>query len=253
MASAFVAPLAWNGTRAALGQEPGDAVDLWPLELENGCPIERASWSNCLAEEEEEQARRYLRPATGLQFRHTRAALRHILADYLRLPPREVPLIRLPMGKPALPPDQGLAPLTFNVSHTANHALIAISFRREVGVDVETRQRTLDCVGMAERFFAPEEAEELKTVDANRQLEAFLRFWTRKEALLKGQGRGLSQDWTDVAVGPLRHPFVTVASSDRQTLWQVHDLTLPTPHVAAVAVEGLLPFTLRWRSVADLL
>lgn len=228
-------------------------MDVWRLDLRALAEQGEAPLTQCLSSEEAAQAGRFLRAATGWQFRVTRAALRHILAAYLQEAPHQVEIIRLPMGKPAVPPRNGKGCLSFNVSHTEEFAAIAVSSSREVGIDVETRNRKLDVLGMAERFFAPEEAEELAATAEPLRLEAFLRYWSRKEALLKAQGRGLSQDWTDVRVGSLKQSPVTIPAGGASAVWQIHDLEFETQHVGAVAVAGPEPFRLCWRDVQTLL
>ncbi len=241
--------------RRAIRSVPSAApsrVDVWRLDLRQLADRCGSKLIGCLTAEEEAQAGRYLRAATGWQFRLTRGALRHILSEYVGAAPKDLPIVRLPMGKPVLPPENGWSKLSFNVSHTAEFAAVAVAVGREVGIDVETRNRTLDVLGMAERFFAPEEAEELNATAECGRLEAFLRFWSRKEALLKGQGRGLSQDWTDVRVGSLRQSPVTIPAADLSVLWQLHDLDFESHHVGAVAVAGTEPFQLRWRDAEQL-
>ena len=254
VSSAGLAPFPARHSPAAsqgIGAAP-TTIDLWGIDLAALETRQDVRFTECLQPDEHAQANRYLRVATGQQFRLTRGALRRILAIYLNCAPAQVPLCRKPMGKPALAPPCSRPALTFNVSHTDSYALVALCNGREIGVDVETRNRSLDVLGMAERFFAPEETAELRTVGEAEQLTAFLQLWTRKEALLKGQGRGLSQDWTDVRVGSLKCSPVTIPSADLAVLWQVLDLDLQTKHMGAVAIAGTEPFHVRWRATEEL-
>lgn len=231
----------------------GTRIDLWHLDLAELAAKAEKRWITCLTTEELAQAERYLRPATGTQFRVTRGVLRHILAEYIGATPASVPLVRLPMGKPAIDPSSRFPRISFNVSHSDQSALVALAHGREVGVDLETRKRELDVLGMAERFFAPEEAAELQTLSAAERQVAFLRLWTRKEALLKGQGRGLSQDWTDMKVGSIRESHVTLPGWDKTTYWQLHDLDLEGHYVGAMAASGTEPVNLLWHNAERLL
>jgi 4'-phosphopantetheinyl transferase len=228
------------------------SIDLWRVDLDGLGSRSQECLQSCLSDEETAQADRYLRAATGRQFRLTRGALRFVLAAYLDQPPSSISIGRKPMGKPALLLNHGHSELCFNVSHTESFAIIALCVGREVGVDVETPNRSLDALSLAERFFAPEEFVELRETNEPARLREFLRLWTRKEALLKGQGRGLSQDWTDVRVGSLKQNRVTIPSANLSVLWQVHDLELSTPYVGAVAIAGAGAFHLAWHNVAHL-
>jgi 4'-phosphopantetheinyl transferase len=88
-------------------------------------------------------------------------------------------------GKPYAP---GLPGCHFSISHTRGALAVCLS-DAAVGVDIE-RLREADAA-VAERFFTERERLWLKedAADFNRR---FFEIWTRKEALLKRDGRGLS-------------------------------------------------------------
>src|SRR5208337_3936157 len=71
-------------------------------------------------------------------------------------------------------------------------ALYAVSFRRELGVDLERMRTNYQWEPIARRFFSPEEIDALNSVPGGLKYEAFLNCWTRKEAFVKGRGGGLS-------------------------------------------------------------
>jgi phosphopantetheinyl transferase len=66
-----------------------------------------------------------------------RGTLRAILAAYLRRAPVSLSLGADANGKPYLEHRDGPAPLRFNLAHADGMALIALGWRREVGVGVE--------------------------------------------------------------------------------------------------------------------
>jgi phosphopantetheinyl transferase (holo-ACP synthase) len=92
-----------------------------------------------------------------------RWALREVLSRYLETAPAEVALATMPGGKPALAGPQ--PPFRFNLSHSRDMALVAVSPSREVGVDVEW-------------------------IDPRRPA-AFYAAWARREAVAKCLGVGL--------------------------------------------------------------
>lgn len=101
----------------------------------------------------------------------------------------QAPLIeRGAHGKPFAP---ALPDLHFNLSHAGPHLLLAFARGQALGIDLERRDRRLSIEGIAGRFFAPREAQALAGLPPAQQREAFLRLWTRKEAVLKAIGRGL--------------------------------------------------------------
>lgn len=114
-----------------------------------------------------------------------------------------------PLGKPFLKNYPGLE---FNISHTKNAVAAALS-GAPVGVDIE-KVRDID-VGIAKKVFSDNEKAFLNSEkeDQNRR---FFDIWTKKEAYIKHDGRGLSNDLRniDVTSSRLRQMISTVAVDD---------------------------------------
>ncbi len=102
-------------------------------------------------------------------------------------------LARQALVDPDSVPAQQEPRLTFNVSHSRDHALFALARGREVGVDLESiRERNSD--GVADRFFTPDESAALRALDdESERRRAFFSLWSAKEAFIKATGLGLSQ------------------------------------------------------------
>jgi 4'-phosphopantetheinyl transferase len=127
----------------------------------------------------------------------------------------------------------GRSDLDFSVSHSGELALIAVARGRRVGADVERVRERTDVLAIARGSLSTRERQILEclgTEEARRA--AFFRCWTRKEAYLKGLGRGLA--------GGLD------TDPDEALGWQVRSLPAPPGYAAAVAAEG--QFTLRQRT-----
>ncbi len=167
------------------------------------------------------------------------AALRRILARCLECDPRNVDFVQKENGKPALIQARG-SPLDFNLSHSADLALVAVARGRPVGVDVEKVVERAGLPDIADRFFSSREANALRALPDNLRTLSFLRLWTRKEAYLKACGLGLA--------GPLNSFEVTADESDdllgiRSTDGSTCDVWLKSidvgaGYVAAVASQG---------------
>ena len=114
-----------------------------------------------------------------------RATLRHLLARELGCEPEEVAFSVGPHGKPRL--DDRTAAVRFNLSHSGDHALIAIARDGEVGVDLEEVKPRGDMKGVARRVFTEAEREAIDAGGAT----AFYRHWVAKEAFVKATGRGI--------------------------------------------------------------
>jgi 4'-phosphopantetheinyl transferase len=132
-------------------------------------------------------------------------ALYWILAGYLGVSAAEVELRRTPAGKPYLAGGVGPA---FNLSHSGSSAVLAVSVREQVGVDIEQlKGRARD--SLIERVLSAEEAAVLWACPPAERELSFLRYWTAKEACLKAWGTGLSGDLRALQIAdPLGRPTV---------------------------------------------
>ena len=118
-----------------------------------------------------------------------------ILGRLLEIPPALVRFRPGPGGKPELAPDGGPDPaprLRFNVTHSDDLALIAVSLGRELGVDLERVRAISEADRIVESYFTAAELAQYRGLDGPDRPEAFLRGWTRKEAILKAKGVGLA-------------------------------------------------------------
>lgn len=160
------------------------------------CPIRGAeSLLPTLNAQERARADRFRVERMREQFIVARGRLRILLGRYLGLPPGEIPLQYEEQGKPHLPAEFGLH---FNLSHTDALAIFALS-RALVGVDVERVRSIPEAENLVARFFSKREGVEFQTLHPKERSSAFMRAWTRKEAVLKAIGRGvLSLDTCEV-------------------------------------------------------
>lgn len=117
----------------------------------------------------------------------SRCAIRSILMKYTGGLPRESRIGIHPAGKPFFVnyPD-----LHFSLSHSSNQVAVAFA-RMPIGFDLEIKNRHLDFVAVARRFFSPEEAAQVAAAGEGRGA-LFVELWTAKEAMLKLEGSGIS-------------------------------------------------------------
>lgn len=170
---------------------------------------------------ERAQAARFWRREDGDRYLSSHGMLRLILAAYLACDPLSLQFTLGEHGKPALE-DRSL---DFNLSHSGDMALIAIARNRRVGVDVEQLRLTMPGFDdVAGRVCTPDEMARLASLAQPERTHAFLRLWTRKEALSKATGEGIQ--------GVMRG-----VPSDTGR-WTVQELNLPAGYVASVAAES---------------
>ena len=221
-------PTEWPPPPAAPAPSPGEVwLFLAHLDPDDG----RLQALRALLSAREE--RRALSFATDLlrgRWVSARGMLREIVGRAQGLSPREVVFRYGSHGKP------GADGLRFNVSHSGDYALYAISPDVEVGVDVELpRGRRTDA--LARRFFAPGEQERLFALDEPARATAFFKLWTCKEAFLKATGEGLSRSLRSYEIDPAQGR-VLWAKNEEAARWSVHPLDPPSPYEAALVAEG---------------
>lgn len=121
-----------------------------------------------------------------------RTPLVALLAAYLDVGEADVRLGEEARGKPFIEAPTATADLQFNWSHSGDVALVALTRRVAIGVDVERLGKRLRIIDLARRFFDPSEAAALEALAPDAAGAAFTGLWCAKEAVLKSTGDGLA-------------------------------------------------------------
>jgi 4'-phosphopantetheinyl transferase len=186
---------------------------------------------------ERERAAKYVIPWVRHQFVVGRYLLRLELAQSICTEPKEIELTTREDGKPVLAdPTIGLH---FNVSHSGGWAAIAMA-RRPVGVDLEAVREIPNERDLVERFFAPNECLQYRSLPDVMKRMGFLRGWTCKEAVLKAVGSGMREvDACAVCLDPTQPPCVIhFTGRPAGERWGLATWNPAADLVAAVAIEG---------------
>lgn len=85
----------------------------------------------------------------------------------------------------------------FNVSHSKNNAVIAIS-NQPIGIDIEFLNKDFDFSAILPHSFNKSEIEQI--YNAANKTNTFFTFWTRKEAIVKATGKGITDELTQIIV-----------------------------------------------------
>ena len=201
-----------------------------------------------LADDEQQRARRFRIERVSRRFVAARSALRRLLAAYLGSRAEEVAFVYGDLGKPTLDPARHNAPLHFNLTHSHDLALLAVTRLGPLGVDVEHLRPLRAAEAMARRFFAAAEVATFFALPDNMQLDGFYRCWTRKEAYLKAQGLGIGQplDRFEVSLVPGEEArLLCVAEQPSEAArWHMAELLPASDYVGALAMR-LAPPRLR--------
>jgi len=97
-------------------------------------------------------------------------------------------------GKPFL---KNNTHIHYNISHAGHYVALAIS-NQPVGIDIEVIKH-ID-LKIAERFFAPDEAIYVLSMQDDSHTQRFFEVWTKKESRIKWEGRGLSKELPSFSV-----------------------------------------------------
>lgn len=175
-------------------------------------PLDVPSWSDCetvLTLDETDRAARFRFERDRRRYVVGRAQMRAILGAYVGRDPRELRFFYGAHGKPALPVESAEPRLDFSMTRSHELGMLAIQLDADVGLDVELLRPFPEALDIAKRFFAPQEFTVLASLPAADVSAAFFGCWTRKEAVVKSMGLGLSQPIdvpTDRWVAPLAPP-----------------------------------------------
>ncbi len=128
------------------------------------------------------------------QFTLCRAALRSLLCRELDCHNDDLAFKASEHNKPSATVRGLPAPISFNVSHSGRHGLIALAPGGRVGVDIEERVPHPNLDELIAAVLGPNERSEMAAAPRQRRLQLFFSLWTLKEALSKAHGMGLSLD-----------------------------------------------------------
>jgi 4'-phosphopantetheinyl transferase len=180
----------------------------------------------------------FYRKQHGDRFVVSRGALRVLLGLYLNAKPATIEFAYGYQGKPHVTFPSVALPISFNLSHSEELALIALTPTYRVGVDVE-KIRPLPDLDRLVRWFSAVERREYQRLPSALRIEGFFNGWTRKEAFLKacGDGLALPLDTFDVSLAPGRPARLKRIRGTPATNWFIHAFEPHPGYIAALAVE----------------
>jgi 4'-phosphopantetheinyl transferase len=215
--------------------DPG-ACQLWWASTQADAP----SLLQMLDEHERHRRERLVRRVDRALFSVSHGLARVVAAHHAGIAPRAITYADAPgAGKPRF--DGAGAGLEFSISHSGSRAVLAISRGVRLGVDLERIRRDGTEASMIPSVLSAAEREELAATPTARKPWAFYRYWTRKEALLKATGDGLSVSPERISVtAPTDAPALLDWADPRRPLGLVHlyDLEPASGYCAALAALG---------------
>ena len=177
------------GARLGAVQTRTAEADVWCAWVDEYQGAVAGLSADVLSEVERARLDRYRNIDAAARYVITRALVRRVLAVRLGVPARAVPVRVTDSGKPVVSDD-----LHFNVSHSGDLIMMAVSADRAVGIDVERRRDVGRAGALIARWLTPVEQRDVNawTSAGLTESDAFLRVWSVKEARLKALGVGIS-------------------------------------------------------------
>jgi 4'-phosphopantetheinyl transferase len=212
-------------------------IHVWSASLD--VPVLRF-W-RVLSPDEKIRAEQYRFPDDVRSFIVRRGILRMLLGRYLNLAPGQIRLNYGKNGKPWVNEPSMRRKIHFNLSHSEGLALYVFTFDDEIGVDIECVKDIPGIDQIAELYFTSGERQDLSSLPESEKKEEFFNIWTRKEAVLKAVGDGLS--------GPAEEFEVLMAPAGSERLlgtagtpvpaswWSIYDLKPGPGYSAAFAMK----------------
>lgn len=195
-----------------------------------------------LSRDEVERANRFYFVRDRMRFIIRRGILKQIIAKYLAVDPKNLLFEYNRYGKPFLITDSLKHDFRFNMSHSKNIALYCIGYQKDVGIDIEYIREDFEFQQIIDRFFSHNEKEYIQKITIDQRRMAFFKIWTRKEAVLKALGKGVSFPLHMVNVPYNGSNFTirinSIGDQCKETSWYVQDLLPAHNYIASIAIEG---------------
>ena len=119
--------------------------------------------------------------------------------------------------------------IDFNISHSGEYVICAISLTNKIGIDVE-EIKSIPYEDFTNNFSLKEWGEILKTDGFN----GFYKYWTQKEAFLKAIGMGLNIPLKDAEI-------IDNKITWQNKVWFLHEIKLDNNYISHVSADISLP------------
>ncbi|MBU0505224.1 MAG: 4'-phosphopantetheinyl transferase superfamily protein [bacterium] len=169
----------------------------------------------------------------------TKAFLRKILSQYLGAPEQQISLEIEKNGKPFLGSCHNSS-IQFNLAHSHDKSILAFCLKTPLGIDLEKIRLISHAQKILTKYGSEQEKRSYNAVPEKHKKEAFLRGWTKKEALIKAQGHKMATHANKYAVNfslfPKDKLFNVEMANENIQSWALYDLTIED-YVGTIALQ----------------
>ncbi len=155
-----------------------------------------------LSDQEKMQARKFINDYLKDRYVIAHGLLRHLLSFYVAVAPRDIQYRTNQFGKPFLMngSDNSNSRVQFNMSHSKDYAAYIIALDYQVGIDIEWQDKDIKLQEISELVLSPLEVMLFNQLNSRGKFRAFYDIWTKKEAIIKAVGQGLSYPITTIEI-----------------------------------------------------
>jgi len=227
-----------------------NTAHVWMLELSDLFPEDR--YLRDLSKDELSRASRYKYAELKFAFIKRRFFLRNVLSRYIKCPPQELRFSFSDYGKPYISQKENPNSIKFNYSYSKNICILAVNRNHEVGIDIEKLHTIKNPKSLAKQFFCANEISYIENAHSTNECSfRFLQVWTRKEAVLKACGLGISEKLNSIDVIGM-NPTHPISNSLEFRGLHINPLFLHEPdlcagYLIALAKEGDLSMVQSFR------
>jgi 4'-phosphopantetheinyl transferase len=212
-------------------------IHVWQIDIETQLQNLK-TYCSYLSNTEEDRASKFRFESHKNNYIIRTGILRLLLANYMTCQPNEIEFKLGKFGKPELENSKQ----KFNLSHSKNKSLIAISQNKEIGIDIEFIDASIEAKTIATHFFSKDEIKQLYTLNDEKLAQGFFNIWTKKEAFIKAVGTGLTYplDAFDVSLNTLKKKaLIRIKSSTKEAQkWNLFSIKTFNDYAGAIAYKG---------------
>lgn len=172
---------------------------------------------------------------------------RRIVGHYTNTQPQKLEFSCYSHGKPRLCQQRKSCNVEFNLSHSGQLALLAVSCDHPLGLDIEQINPAVNISDITGRFFTQEECAFIMSLPTTEQTTVFYKLWTCKEALIKGIGTGLTLALDSFTVSFDKDQPVIRSNESEYDNWSLRCLKPASGYAASIAVHRKIQNILTWQ------
>ena len=224
----------------------GDEIHIWRAELTRWLHLV-SKMEPLLSKDERARVAKFRSQPVRTRWILTQNILQTILGSYLQVDPVDVQIDYGPLGKPYLaanPPG-----LEFNISHTDDLVLCAVSTGISVGIDIEVERSKKESDKYVARYFPDNDKNWYMQIPAAERKRVFLQWWTLEEAYQKARGDGLTTAMKNISIQSVTKSG-PVALKDGKDVWYLQKLLFDPHYLSALAAKGPVKAYRFWDWVA---